>query len=172
MKTKIKNFFAGKDNRTGGLIAFALVMMIVLGCNCNKEGGFSFGEAQVPAEPELERLVQGTMQDFTNAIQAGDFTAFHAKASSDFQKQFTVDALNTAFGEFIRQKQAVVPVLRSTATLKPLYSPAPSTGTEKLTPIMDVNGKYDTKPVPTNFKLRYVQDGGQWKLIQIRIELQ
>lgn len=172
MKKLISGFFTGRDNRISGLIAFAIVGMIVLGCNCNKEGGFSFGEATVPPDAELQALVQKSMQDFATAVDTEDFTSFHATTSSDFQKQFTPDSLKSAFNIFIQKKSAVVPILRSTSAMTPSYSPAPNVGKENMRNVLNVSGSYATSPVPTNFELRYLQDGGQWKLIKIVVKLQ
>lgn len=172
MKQTIKEFFTGKNRKINGLIAFVLVGMIVLGCNCNKEGGFSFGEPQLPSEIETRALVQKTLQDFATSVDAGDFTSFQATTSSDFQKQFNVPYLNSAFDVFIQKRTAVVPILRSTATMTPVYSPVPSIGKNNMRNVLNVNGSYATSPVPTNFELQYMQDGGQWKIIKIVVKLQ
>lgn len=172
MKKLIIEFFTGRNNNLSGLIAFALVGMIVLGCNCSKETGFSFGDAKVPADAELSALVQYTLQDFAQAIETEDFTNFHANTSSQFQKQFTKEALESAFAVFIQKKEAVVLILNSTVTMQPVYSPAPNVGRESFVQVLDVKGKYETDPVPTNFKLRYLREGDQWKIIEIVIELE
>lgn len=172
MRKFIGGLLTGRDNRLSGLIAFAILGMIVLGCNCNKEGGFSFGEAEVPSDTEMRLLVQRTLQDFATSVEAGDFTSFRETTSSDFQQQFSPQDLNTAFEVFIQKRMDVVPILRSTATMTPVYSPAPSVGEEKMRNVLSVSGTYSTSPVPTNFKLRYLQDGGQWKIIEIKIVLQ
>lgn len=172
MRKFISGLFTGRDNRISGLIAFAIIGMIVLGCNCNKEGGFSFGEATVPAEAELEALVQKTLQDFASSVDAGDFTGFRATTSSQFQSQFKTEALNSAFNVFIQKKSAVVPIIRSTAAMKPVYAPAPNIAKNNLVQVLNVNGSYSTTPVPTNFELQYMQDGGQWKIIKIVVKLQ
>lgn len=172
MRKFISGLLTGRDNRISGLIAFAILGMIVLGCNCNKEGGFSFGEAKVPSDVETRMLVQKTLQDFATSVDTADFSIFHATTSSDFQKQFTPQALNTAFDVFIQKKTAVVPILRSTATMTPVYSPAPNVSKTNMRNVLNVNGTYATSPVPTNFELQYLQDDGQWKIIKIVVKLQ
>jgi hypothetical protein len=172
MKGFITKLFTGRDNKFSGLIAFALVGIMILGCNCNKEGGFSFGEAKLPADAELQTMVQKSIQDFTASVESGDFGSFRATTSSDFQKEFTTEKLNETFAVFINKKALVAPVLRSTATMTPVYSPAPALGKQNSVQVLDVVGVYETSPVPTRFDLRYMQDGGQWKLIKIVIKLQ
>lgn len=172
MRKFIGGLLTGRDNRLSGLIAFAILGMIVLGCNCNKEGGFSFGEAEVPPDTEMRQLVQRTLQDFASSVETGDFTSFQQTTSSDFQKQFTPQALNTAFDVFIQKREAVVPVLRSTAAMTPVYSPAPNVSKVNMRNVLNINGTYATSPVPTNFEMQYLQDGGQWKIIKIVVKLQ
>lgn len=172
MKKFINGLFTGRDNRISGLIAFAIVGMIVLGCNCNKEGGFSFGEAKVPTDAETQALVQGTMQSFASAVESSDFTNFYGETSKQFQQQFTKEYLATAFKVFVDKRTAVVPVLRSTAQMQPVYSPAPNVGKVNMNNVFNVKGIYATSPVPTRFELQYVQENGQWKIIQIQIFLQ
>lgn len=172
MRKFISGFLTGRDNRISGLIAFAILGMIVLGCNCNKEGGFSFGEPTLPQDAEMRALVQKSVQDFATSVETEDFTSFHATTSSDFQKQFTPQSLESAFNVFIQKKTAVVPILRSTATMTPVYSPAPNIGKNNSRNVLNVNGSYATSPVPTTFELQYMQDGGEWKIIKIVVKLQ
>lgn len=127
---------------------------------------------ETPSEADMTALVQDTLQEFTDAVDAADFTNFRESVSRPFKQQFSADQFKTSFQGFIDKKTAVVPILRSTGSMTPSYSPAFSAGREKGYKVLTANGRYSTSPLPTNFDLKYVLEGKEWKLIEIKLRIQ
>jgi len=205
MKNFIREIFVGKDNKISGLIAFGILGLIVLGCNCNKEmfdstnksgnssnsapvsntapvsnSGNPFStprppskaDGEIPSDAELQNLVQITLQDFTDAVEAGDFSDFRETGSKAFQQQFSTEKLNATFIQFVTLKMAIVPMIRSTAAMSPSYSPLPNISQERRNKTLNVKGVYNTSPNPMNFTLKYLIEDERWKLIGIEIRFQ
>lgn len=123
------------------------------------------------SDAEVASLAQDTIQQFADAVEAEDFTEFRENVSTPFKEQFSPDAFKGAFNAFINVKKNVVPILRSTRKMTPTFSPEPAVSTEAGNRILDVNGRYQTTPLPTNFELQYVDEDGEWKLSKINIQV-
>lgn len=123
------------------------------------------------SDDEVAELAQDTIQQFADAVETEDFTEFRENVSTPFKQQFSAAAVKGAFNAFINVKKQVVPILRSTGDMTPTFSPEPAVSNKGSNKFLDVNGKYDTSPLPTNFVLQYVDDGGEWKLLQINIQV-
>jgi hypothetical protein len=188
MKKTINNLIWGSNNRTNGLIAFAIVGFIALGCACprsndqsdstsntssdNPFSTSSDSDSEMPDQTLLKALVKETTADFAGAISTGDFSRLYNKASKDFQSTYTLQQTQDVFKEFVNKKSVVGPILAKAIAIDPQYSPEPSIRTEKGLSILVVNGKYATKPVPTNFEYEYVKRDGTWKMLKLVVKLQ
>ena len=194
MKKIINNLIWGSGNRTNGLIAFAIVGFIALGCACPRNNDQSStgntssenpfdstnqsdttasrpGETKpdaskgtLPAEGELQYLVRETMLDFNNAIQTADFNAFYSKISKQWQEQITPEQMETQFQPFITGQASFGEIEDMTAQIK-------SKGTRKQSRqnFLDVKGEYPTSPIPTTFDLSYISEDGDWRLFKIQV---
>lgn len=127
--------------------------------------------SSVPSDEDLESLVQTSLQDFADAVENEDFSDFRGTVSKPFRDQFTADKFKDAFQAFINGKETFVPIIRSTGSMTPSYAPEPNVASQSGYKVLNVNGAYSTTPLPTKFELQYIGEGGQWKLIKIRIEL-
>ncbi len=196
MRRLIKELMLGKGNALSGIIALGIVSAVALGCTCGKNFDLSnLGKkddtnravvntdttpdatptesklsgkprGDVPSEQDLEELTQTTLADFNNAVQSGDFTDFHSKVSSVWKKTSTPETFNTGFKEFIDKKIDVSGVKGKTAT----FDSEPKVERKRGYKVLTANGKYDTYPLPVRFQTEYLQEGGDWKLISIRID--
>lgn len=188
MKKIINNLIWGSDNRTNGLIAFVIVGFIALGCACprnndqsnstsntssdNPFSTSSDSDGEMPGDALLKALVKETTADFAGAVSTGDFSRLYNKASKDFQSTYTLQQTQDVFKEFVNRKNVVSPILAKAIAMEPDFSPAPSIRSEKGLSILVVNGKYATKPVPTNFEYEYVKRDGTWKMLKLVVKLQ
>ncbi len=116
--------------------------------------------APLPSDEELNQMVQTTTQDFTDAVEAADFTEFRETISTVFKEQFTVKQFNTTFQPFIKIKDKAVPILRSTKETMPLFLADPKTVVEKGYDVLVIDGSYPTVQV-VKFYFRYLKEGNQ-----------
>lgn len=187
MKKIIDNIFSGRGNAANGLIAFAIVGFIALGCACprgsNTSGTGNTGsdnpfntstdsDGDMPGDSLLKALVKETTADFAAAISTGDFSRLYNKSSKDFQATYTLQQTQDVFKDFVQRKNVISPILAKAIAMEPEFSPAPSLRSEKGLSILVVNGKYATKPVPTSFEYEYVQRDGSWKMLKLIVKLQ
>ena len=200
MKTIIRQIICGKDAKISGLFALSIVGLIVLGCTCNKDflnsrknDTNSTGptnrittpestatpkasvptnsRGETPSDPEAEAIVQETLQDFASSVDSGDFSNFHTKSSKGFKRTYTAESVKTNFISFVNQKNRVVPILRSTASMTPYYTLKPAVTTERGLKVFRANGSYSTSPA-TSFEFEYLLEDKMWKIIGIRIRMQ
>ncbi len=191
MKKFATTLLFGKDARLNGLIAFAIVGAIALGCTCTKNLG-DFGKKEevtntasnstspptpdrpskpdastgdVPSEPQSQELARATILDFNDAIQSGDFSDFHRTISKPFQRQASPEKMEDAFKAFIEAKVDLSEVRTLTAN----FSPSPSIQTTRGVKNLQIKGNYATSPRRMNFDLKYIPEGSDWKLIAIEI---
>lgn len=192
----IKELFCGKNNLFNGVIGLAVLCAIVMGCNCSKDFGnlantSSNGNTtvtntgtssspdrtsdddpsdspsgDVPSNREIDELVQETLLDFNDAVQKGDFTEFHDKIANVWKSTSTPQKLNEGFKEFIDKKVEI----SSIRGKEPTFDPQPTVTTKGKYKVLQVNGKYDTLPLPVRFENEYINEGGEWKLIGIRVD--
>lgn len=188
MKKFVQHFLFGKNTTLNGLIALAIIATIALGCNCTKDlnlngsssnsssdnpfsNSSSSSDSEMPGDDLLKALVKETTADFAAAISTGDFSNLYEKASTDFQSTYTEEQTRETFKVFLDKKSTVLPILSKATSMDPEFSSNPYIRTEKGLSILVANGKYSTKPVPTNFEYEYVKRGGQWKMLKLVVKL-
>lgn len=120
--------------------------------------------AKVPSDAELKKLTDETLLSFNSAIQTQDFGAFYKSTAKLWQKQTTPDDLKAAFKSFIDQKFDIGSVVK---TVKPSFEPQPAIDSDGL---LVVEGSYPIKPDKLTFALKYLNEGGAWKLIGIDVK--
>lgn len=129
-------------------------------------GGVTGGDSErltVPSDAELKKLINRDMAEFNRAITAGDFTTFHSKLSKPFREQATAEKLKSTFHEFVEKKIDLSAVEKVDPTV---WKPA----TIDAEGILLVEGEYQTRPVHIVFKLKYVRQDKDWRVIGINVE--
>jgi hypothetical protein len=116
-----------------------------------------------PADAELRKLVRQTLLDFNEAVQAKDFAAFHARASTPLRQQITPDKLREAFQAFIDRKVNIAPV----KDVEAKFAGPPKVDGDG---VMTVKGEYPTRPTRTAFQLKYYQEKGEWKVLGVNVD--
>jgi hypothetical protein len=193
MKLNIRKLLFGRNPRVSGAMALTVVLLIALGCTCNKgldlgnsssssnsnSGSSSnsiFGDSttsddssDMPGDVLVKALVKSTTAEFASAIENEDFSTIYNDASDDFKHTYTEDQMKDSFKDFIAKKKLVVPVLVKAMSMDPDFTSKPSLRTEAGTDILVVNGKYATKPVPMTIDYEYIKRGGEWKLLILKV---
>ena len=117
----------------------------------------------LPAEPELKTLSSGTMKTFAEAVHNKNFEDFYAGSSTHFKVQMTPAKLYQTFRGFtayseIDQLSRHAPVLDSGICLD-------KDGLLKIT------GHFPSQPEATTFRLTYMMEQPEWKLLGIHVAM-
>ncbi len=164
MTTLINTLKFGSKNNVSAFFAILALFFVAVGCSAEKP-------AAPPTEVEAQALVKTTLAEFADAVDKGDFAAFKANSSKEFQSQYTDEQLKTAFKVFIDQKTDVAPILRDAAKKNAKFSPAQTVREEKGYSILVANGTIDSEPQPVKVNNEYVYQDGKWKLLKVDIQL-
>ncbi len=192
---RFRRLLLDNGNKVNGVIAIAIISLIVLGCTCNKDlgnlasntstsentsGDNPFGDDAktgedgvdgLPGERLTNALVKATTAEFAQAVSTGDFSKVHANASIDFQKSIAIERLEREFKPFVDQKKRYLPSLAKLSSTEPEYSPEPSLRSEQGLDILVVKGKFPTSPLDVEFDYEYVKRGGTWKLLKLVVKM-
>jgi hypothetical protein len=117
----------------------------------------------LPADQQLKTLAADTMKAFAGSVLKGNFHDFYANSSSHFKVQMTPAKLYQTFKGFAAFKELDrlsqhTPVLEEGACLD-------KDGLLKL------NGHCPTQPQATTFRLTYMQEQTEWKLLGIHVAM-
>ena len=118
----------------------------------------------VPSEQQLETLTRDSLVAFNKALQANDFTSFHKQISQLWQEQITPAKLKSIFATFIEQEIDLSPV----ATLDPVFDKPAAIDDDE---VLVVEGHYPTRPSAIQFRLKYVNENSEWKLVGIKVDV-
>ena len=191
MKKLATTLLFGKDSRFSGLIAFAIVGAIALGCTCNKDFGTTGSDTPnssntsstsntstttadadgIPSDSTLQSMVKETTADFAKAIDTNDFSEIYEKSSSDFKNTYTQEQMSDVFKEFVSKKNFILPSLKKVDASTAEFSPAPRIREEQGLDILVLEGKFPTKPLNVKFEYEYVKRAGQWKLLKLIVNM-
>jgi len=190
MLSALKNLILDRDSTMNGVFALVIVSLIALGCTCGKNfdlGNISsssnsnsssssnnvFGgddDNSGDVDDNLARAtVKATTAQFANAISTEDFSSLYNDCATEFKTQYSEDQLKNEFGDFIRQKKNLLPILAKAVSMDPEYTDGPSTREESGGTLLTASGKYPTKPLPVTFKYEYVKRGGKWWLLRLEV---
>src|SRR5215204_3966768 len=192
MKNLVNEMLFGKNSMASGIIALVVISAIGLGCFCNKDkfSGLTntdtttpspsaspspsptksytkadASKAQVPAEDEMQDIVKKTLLDFNDALQKEDFTDFHKTISKVWQKQITPDKFKESFKDFIDGEADLSSIRSMKAKFNGPAEITKSTGVKTL----ESRGEYPTSDKNTEFELKYLAEGKEWKLIGLKV---
>lgn len=119
---------------------------------------------EVPAEEDLNQLVNSTIQQLALSINSRDFTNFHNHISRLWQAQITKEELQEIFKSFSDQNIDLT-VLEG---IDPVFSEPAHLNADHL---LILTGYYPTQPSMTYFTLKYTMEYPNWKLFGINVEI-
>jgi len=187
MLSVVKNLILDRNSTVNGIIAFAVVSLIALGCTCGKDfnlGNTSsdsnsnsssssnnvFGGDSDDVDDTLAKAtVKATTAEFANAISTEDFSTLYNETATEFRSQYSEEKLKSEFSDFIRQKKNLLPILAKAISMNPEFTDGPDTRQESGETILSASGKYPTKPLPVTFKYEYLKREGKWWLLRLEI---
>jgi Ca2+-binding EF-hand superfamily protein len=126
----------------------------------------SHGAPALPSGPALKKLTDESLLSFNAAVQKADFTDFYKSTAQLWQKQTTPDKLKKIFQGFIDKKFDAESVIKKQ---EPTFDPAPAMDSDGF---MEVNGSYNAEGKLLTFTLKYLNEGGAWKMVGINVHVQ
>ncbi len=121
------------------------------------------GAPKVPAETELKSITLETLLSFNKAVQAKDFEAFHGEIAKLWQEQTTPEKLQELFKDFIDKELDISSIKK----VEPVFNKPAEIDSDG---VLIINGYYPTTPKRVVFRLKYLQEEGDWKLVGIKLD--
>ncbi len=121
----------------------------------------------VPFDPVLAEMAQETLINFSRAIRAKDFTAFHRSISTLWRQQTTPDELKEAFKTFIDNDFS----LKEVEKVKPQIDPGASIEEYEEYNVLNFSGVFSLDEGTLRFSLQYLMEAGEWKLAAINVNI-
>lgn len=115
-------------------------------------------EVQIPSEEDQVRLVRDAMHVFAVSVNERSMAKFHAHTSNLWQRQFSIEDFDEAFGTFY-QLGADLTVLDN---FTPRFDAPASLGDDG---VLRIAGHYPTEPDQLHFEQKYIFEGLGWKLV-------
>jgi hypothetical protein len=118
---------------------------------------------KVPGETELKSMTLETLLAFNKGVQAKDFTAFYKDIAKLWQEQTSAEKLQALFQDFIDKELDISPIKK----LEPVFNKPAEINSDG---VLVINGYYPTTPKRVVFRLQYLQEEGDWKLVGIKLD--
>jgi hypothetical protein len=117
---------------------------------------------EIPSEDQLVALTNRSMMLLAQAISRDDFSEFYRSIATVWQQQITKDKLREQMVSFIEKK---IP-LTIIEGVSPVFSEKPYFDKDG---VLIVNGQYPTKPYLVEFRLDFVNEESQWRLLGFNV---
>jgi hypothetical protein len=123
------------------------------------------GTAEVPSETEARALARDSLLAFNRAVQTKSFVDFHRQEIAGvWRSQITAGKLLDIFQTFIDQEADIAGVAKTEAT----FDQPPALNEDG---VLELVGSYPTKPHRVRFKLGYLFEAPEWKLVQVKVNV-
>jgi len=119
---------------------------------------------EIPADAELQRLATDAVVALGDAINRDDFTVFYASVSRLWQSQVTAEELREAFRPF---REAGID-LTAARGQTPAFDEEPVFDADG---VLILHGYFTIQPAPAIFRVRFVYEHPEWRLIGININM-
>jgi len=121
--------------------------------------------AKVPDGQKLTELVNSSVSSFGRGVKKKDFSTFYEETATIWQKQTSPEELREAFKDFFNKHLDLASAIKE---LQPVFN---KTAKIDSNGVLLVQGYYPTTPNRILFKLKYVDEDGDWKLVGIDVNL-
>lgn len=119
--------------------------------------------ADIPDDDEQDVLIRTTLLTFNDANMTSNYAVMLARASKQFQSQFTVDKMATAFEVFRKNKL----FFEEVATAD--YDSSEKAKIDNEGALVLV-GVFKTDDMQVKYNLRFVQNDNVWKMIGLNVD--
>ena len=117
----------------------------------------------LPSQNQLKKIADSTMDDFSQAVRKQSFDGFYDRISNIFKLQVTPARLYEAFEGFAKVK-----AIEQLGQHAPILEKGVCIDKDGL---LKFSGYYPTQPEATTFRLTYIQEQNDWKLLGINVAM-
>jgi hypothetical protein len=112
-----------------------------------------------PEQEVLEGLAYASLSQFGGALEAKEFTAFYDSISELWKAQTTPEEIQAIFQSFLDAE-----LVYTLGAAVPVFSQAPAVNNDN---VLMLEGYIILGETPLNFKLSYIYESPEWKLVGI-----
>lgn len=147
--------------------AIAISAVVLVGCSKREEPPTP---VPVPGNAVLQGLAHDTLVLFQQATDDNEFTDYYNAMSKEYKSFTSLTRLSGAYkifvdaGHDLSEVGNVTPVITKTSVMR-----KPSSQRAQ---IIEFEGSFAIEPKPVTFKLRYVDEDGDWKLFTHTIKVE
>lgn len=117
----------------------------------------------VPSEFTQRILIKSTLMTFHDAIVTNNFDVLHARAAAPFREKFSVDDLAKEFKPFVDNEITFIAFVDAEH-----IDDEPAKVEEG---VLTLLGHFQLKPGKVSYRLRYMIDGDQWRMVGINVNV-
>ena len=118
----------------------------------------------LPSDDDQDILIISTLLTFNDANLTGNYSVLRARASQQFQEQVSLKQLEKEFDVFRKNAVNIAPVAIS--ELVP-----DDDGAIDKKGVLRLSGYFDLPDLRVIYVLKYVQNGGDWKLLSLDVKV-
>ena len=142
-------------------LSLVLALVVPLCASCSQGPP---RDSRIPPDATLQRMCRATLLEFHGALQSGDFTKFHAEISDAWQDAASPDDLAGIYAPLVEGRVSLAPVEQLEAT----FDPPPFIDAAE---ILNVPGWYPITPRRVYFRVKYIQEEGEWRPYGVSVEI-
>jgi hypothetical protein len=116
----------------------------------------------LPDDDDQDILIRATLMTFNDANLSGNYSVFMAKASKEFQAQFTAEKMASAFESFSKNKVDLGDVVTADYDS---YEKARLDGNALV-----LVGVFKTDDLQVKYNLRFAKNDDAWKMLGINVD--
>jgi hypothetical protein len=116
----------------------------------------------IPNDDDQDILIRNTLMTFNDANLSGNYSVFMAKASKEFQAQFSAEKMAAAFTSFSKSKVDLSDVVTADYDS---YEKARLDGN-----VLVLVGVFKTDDTEVKYNLRFLQNDNAWKVSSVNVD--
>lgn len=119
---------------------------------------------KLPSEKEARELALASLMAFNQSLQEKSFESFHQQIGTIWRNEITPEKLKQIFQPFIDKEVDISSIKK----VQPKFETKPAINADGM---LELDGSYPTQPSKVVFKLKYVYELAEWKLVAINVNL-
>src|SRR5215813_13608363 len=122
----------------------------------------AFAATQIPDDDDQDVLIRTTLMTFNDANMTNNYAVFHAKASTEFQGQFSPEKIQAACETFRAKELLFEDVVAADYAS---YDKATFDNEGALV----LAGVFKTDDMEVKYRLRFIQNNHVWKMLGLNV---